>query len=395
VGSLRSAISEWAGEEISSLSDQELSEQIVELDSVISALECQRARRLSLFGQRQAWKGEGHLSGPAFLSEKCKMSPSRAKGLLSQAESLTQMPETMAAWADDRISPDQTRQLVAARDANPDLFPAGEKELLEKVEELDLRETARTVNQWRQRVNAEQRNRELEALKHKRFLHLSPTIEGMGKIEGLLDPESFELVRTAVEGACAIPTPDDHRSPGQRRADALVDLCREAMDSGRLAESGGEKPHLIVLIDSERIGNQRSGSGETIEGTELPQSDLERLLCDSSVSRMIMGPASEPLDVGRKTRIIPPALRRAVMVRDRHCRHPGCDRPARWCDVDHIIPWWKGGETKLSNLQLLCRYHHSEKHQGPQTGVMVPEQVPKASSPAVNSTRSPSSRNGP
>jgi hypothetical protein len=397
VGSLRSAIEEWALEEISSLSDQELSDQLVELNSAISSLECQRARRLSLFGQRQAWKGEGHVSGPAFLSERCKMSPSRAKGLLSQAESLSEMPETMAAWADDRLSPDQTRQLVAARDANPDLFSAGEKELLSQIEELDLRETARTVNQWRQRVNAEQRNRELEALRHRRFLHLSPTIEGMGKIEGLLDPESFELVRTAVEGACPIPTATDHRSPGQRRADALVDLCREAMDSGRLAESGGEKPHLIVLIDSERIGGQPSGSGETLEGTELPQSDLERLLCDSSVSRMIMGAASEPLDVGRKTRVIPPALRRAVMVRDRHCRHPGCDRPARWCDVDHIIPWWKGGETKLSNLQLLCRFHHSLKHQGqgPQPGVMVPEQVPKASSPAVNSTRSPSSRNGP
>ncbi|HJR86554.1 MAG TPA: DUF222 domain-containing protein, partial [Acidimicrobiia bacterium] len=239
MGSLRSAIEEWAGEEIESLSDEVLTEQLVELDSAISALECQRARRLFLFGKRQAWKGEGHVSAPAFLSEKCKMSPSRAKGLLSQAESLSQMPETMAAWADDRLSPDQTRQLVAARDANPDLFSAGEKELLEKVEELDLRDTARAVNQWRQRVNAEQRNRELEALKEKRFLRLAPTIEGMGKIEGLLDPESFELVRTAVEGSCPVPNATDHRSPGQRRADALVDLCREAMDSGRLAESGG------------------------------------------------------------------------------------------------------------------------------------------------------------
>ncbi|HKZ19636.1 MAG TPA: DUF222 domain-containing protein, partial [Acidimicrobiia bacterium] len=293
----------------------------------------------------------------------CRMSPSRAKGLLSQAESLAEMPETMAAWAEDRLSPDQTRQLITARDANPDLFPAGEKELLSQVEELDLRDTVRQVNQWRQRVNAEQRDRELEQLRQRRYLHLSATPEGMGRIEGLLDPEGFELVRTAVEGACAVPTAEDHRNPGQRRADAIVDLCREAMDSGRLAESGGEKPHLVVLVDSGRVGNQLSGTAETLEGTELPQSDLERLLCDSSVSRMIMGADSEPIDVGRKTRVIPPALRRAVMVRDRHCRHPGCDRPSRWCDVDHIIPWWKGGETKLSNLQLLCRHHHTEKHQ--------------------------------
>jgi hypothetical protein len=363
LSSLQSAIEEWAGEEVEVLSDAVLTEQIVELDSAISALECQRARRLSVFAMRQTWKLDGHVSASAFLADRCKMSPSRAKGLLAQAESLSEMPETMAAWASDLLSSDQTRHLVAARDANPDLFGDDEKTLLATVTELDLRETAREVNRWRHGVAAERRDRELEELKKRRFFNLSPTIEGLGRVEGLLDPEGFELLRLAIDGSCAPPAADDQRTPGQRRADALVDLAKEAMDSGRLAESGGEKPHLIVLVSSQRVGEARPGIAETIDGSELPQSDLERLLCDASLSRMIMAPNSEPLDVGRRTRVIPPALRRAVIVRDRHCQHAHCDRPARWCEVDHIIPWWKGGETKLNNLQLLCRFHHTQKHQ--------------------------------
>jgi hypothetical protein len=87
------------------------------------------------------------------------------------------------------------------------------------------------------------------------------------------------------------------------------------------------------------------------------------LACDCAVSRIVFAPNSEIIDLGRKTRIIPSALRRAVIARDRHCQHPGCWRPAKWCDIDHIVSWQDGGTTSLRNLQLLCRYHHRLKHQ--------------------------------
>jgi hypothetical protein len=99
----------------------------------------------------------------------------------------------------------------------------------------------------------------------------------------------------------------------------------------------------------------------------LPRSTIERISCDASVSRLIMGPNSEPLDVGRKTRVIPPALRRAVTARDRHCQHYGCQRPARWCDIHHKKPWSRGGETNLTNLQLLCRHHRRSHHMSQHT----------------------------
>jgi HNH endonuclease len=74
--------------------------------------------------------------------------------------------------------------------------------------------------------------------------------------------------------------------------------------------------------------------------------------------------ASQPLDVGRRTKVVPPPLRRAVTVRDGECRFPGCDRPPGWCDAHHVQHWADGGPTALENLVLLCRRHHRLIHRG-------------------------------
>jgi hypothetical protein len=89
-----------------------------------------------------------------------------------------------------------------------------------------------------------------------------------------------------------------------------------------------------------------------------------RLACDAKVSRVITEGASRPLDVGRSTKVVPPALRRALTVRDRGCRFPGCGRPPSWCDAHHVVHWADGGDTALDNLVLLCRPHHRAIHRG-------------------------------
>jgi hypothetical protein len=78
--------------------------------------------------------------------------------------------------------------------------------------------------------------------------------------------------------------------------------------------------------------------------------------------RVVMAAGSEPLDVGRRTAVVSPALRRAVVLRDHHCRFPGCDRPPAWCDAHHVRHWADGGSTSLENLLLLCRRHHRLVH---------------------------------
>lgn len=134
------------------------------------------------------------------------------------------------------------------------------------------------------------------------------------------------------------------------------------MDLAERPNVGGEKPHVTVMVDVDAIGG---GAGDPSELDHVGPVDPEiarRLACDASVMRVVMAGPSEPLDVGRRTPAIPAAMRRAVIIRDRHCRFPGCDRPHTWCDVHHIVHWADGGPTALLNLILLCRRHHGLVH---------------------------------
>ena len=108
-------------------------------------------------------------------------------------------------------------------------------------------------------------------------------------------------------------------------------------------------------------------AGETIWGAVLGPAAVRRLACDASLTRVVLGPASQPLDVGRRTRVVPPALRTALVARDRGCAHPGCDRPPSWTDAHHVVHWADGGATSLDNLVLLCRSHHRGIHEGRST----------------------------
>ncbi len=152
------------------------------------------------------------------------------------------------------------------------------------------------------------------------------------------------------------------RSPRSDAADALVELCR------------GDSPNRAVpAVDV--ITNHDVLAGHQVEDLEslrcdvdgfgpIPRVILERVTCDCSLSRVLMGAESEVLDYGRRTRTVPPRLRRLVRVRDEHCQYPGCRAPAAWCDVHHLVHWLHGGETKPENLALLCRRHHVACHEG-------------------------------
>ena len=103
---------------------------------------------------------------------------------------------------------------------------------------------------------------------------------------------------------------------------------------------------------------------DTPVGTTLSPETVRRLACDASVARVITSGRSQPLEVGRATRVVPPSMRRALVVRDSGCAFPGCDRPASWCDAHHVVHWADGGRTDLGNLVLLCRRHHRLIHAG-------------------------------
>ena len=125
----------------------------------------------------------------------------------------------------------------------------------------------------------------------------------------------------------------------------------------------GERPHVVVTVDLESLEGKPGQRSELEDTGPITPETARRLACDAGVSRVIMRGASEPLDVGRKTPVVPSGMRRALVVRDRGCRFPGCGRPHAWCDAHHVEHWADGGETSLENLVLLCRPHHRAVHE--------------------------------
>jgi uncharacterized protein DUF222/HNH endonuclease len=193
-------------------------------------------------------------------------------------------------------------------------------------------------------------------------LHLTRLPDGGGKIKGRFDDAAlFDAVATVIDAQARPLTADDDRSVGQRQAEALAEVCGHALDHGDVPECGGRRPHVNVLVRLEDLQNRARAGCLDFGGTVSPEA-LRMLCCDAAVVPVVLGGKGQPLDVGRATRTIPDGLRRAVAARDKGCAHPGCGRPPSWSEVHHIREWELGGDTKLSNLVMLCRQHHRQIH---------------------------------
>ncbi|MGC5318208.1 DUF222 domain-containing protein [Micromonospora arida] len=205
--------------------------------------------------------------------------------------------------------------------------------------------------------------RATERAEARRHVTLSEQQNGQVRLSGNLDTETASLLREAIDPLCAPAGEHDDRSPGQRRADALGEICRLALRTGQLPDNGGDRPQLVVTVPLEELVNGvRAGTLET--GTRLTPGAVRRLACDAGVLPVVLDGNSQVLDVGRQRRLFTGPLRRALVLRDGGCAFPGCDRPPRWCDGHHIRHWADGGVTALGNAVLLCGYHHRFIHRG-------------------------------
>jgi hypothetical protein len=148
-----------------------------------------------------------------------------------------------------------------------------------------------------------------------------------------------------------------------RRADAAGVLAETFLKHGGHALNGGERHQIVVHVDAETFRNSTAGRCEMEDGPSLAAETVRRFACDSSVVMLLENENGEPLNVGRRTRSIPPAIRRALNARDKGCRFPGCTH-TRYVDAHHIHHWAHGGETRKQNLVTLCRAHHRLVHEG-------------------------------
>ena len=181
-----------------------------------------------------------------------------------------------------------------------------------------------------------------------------------GTLRGHFDDAAmFDAIAAVIDAQSRPADADDPRTPAQRQAEALADACGFVLDHAELSACGGRRPQLNVLVRLEDLENRARAACLDFGGPLSPES-LRMLCCDAAVVPIVLDGTGQPLDIGRATRVIPEGLRRAVAARDGGCAR--CGRPASWCEVHHVIPWERGGETSLTNCVMVCRACHRLIH---------------------------------
>ncbi len=305
------------------------------------------------------WERDGATSMTAWLVDHARMPRPRAAATTVRARKLAQLPVTAAAWRDGTLSTGQVEAIAANLD--PDtvgLFAEHEAVMVPTLVDLSIRDVAVAMGAWRECATAERDPKPEPA----HALHLSRTLGGRWRLDANLGPEGGELLATALRLAHSPDAEDEAaRSAATRRANALTDICRHFLDHQQTRRGGRHRPHINLVLDIERF-RALSGGASSVDGTSLDRTTVERFLCDAALHRVLTQGRSAIVDYGTATRTIPAPLFNALVVRDRRCRFPGCDRPAAWCEGHHVRPWLVGGPTQLLNLALLCSRHHHLLH---------------------------------
>jgi hypothetical protein len=366
MSTLRSALDELRSTEILALSEEQLTSDLDELEHATRVVEVERGRRVAELERRGAYLRDGHLSLASWLAARHRVAPSTAAGHVRMARALEAMPVAAEALATGDVSSSAVSLLAHARDASPDAFSRSEESLVDAARTLSVDHLKDVMTRWRH-------DHADDADDDHQELYLSPTLRGRGRLAGDLNAETTQVLITALRAVqdAEVRSNDrtDTRSPARRRGDALGEICRQWLDSSGRPTVAGERPHVIVTIDVESLGGGENGPGAARSaGARLSDvgaisaADALMWACEAHVTRMITDAASRPLDVGRTTRITPPWIRKALLVRDGGCAFPDCGRPPSWCDPHHVVHWTNGGPTALSNLVLLCRRHHRLMH---------------------------------
>jgi hypothetical protein len=300
-----------------------------------------------------------------------------AAGLVHRATELARHPVLGQAAAAGRVSAGQVRAIATvlggiASQLDPDQQARAETLLVGLAGTLDsaaLSQSAGRVLAQVAPTDADEQletalQREAEAAHRSRSLRWwrqagSVRFEGsLPRLEGeqlisLLDAHSEALRRTAVEVRDPLY---GEATPEQRRADAFAHLLTHA--AAAKPGSGIGTTRVIVKLDYDRLQRGAAGAGLLGDGTRLSAGELRRACCDAELVPVVLAGDSEPLDVGRRRRLVTAALRTALIARDGGCVFPACSAPPSACEAHHILPWWAGGRTSLSNLVLLCHHHH-------------------------------------
>ncbi len=348
------------------LPNERLEAEICELAGHLWAAECRWLLMVGEFDRREAWEPWGLRSCAHWLSWRCGVALNAARERVRVARRLVELPLITAAFSQGELSYAKVRALT--RVANE----ANEPELVEVARTATASQLERIVRTYR-KAQIQEELVEANDRHQARRARWYWDDDGSFVLSARLSPEDGALVLAALEAGRTTDMPpaastadvSAETSPAAvRNADALVGAARLALSAVE-HNDGGDAPCQVVLhVDAPVLAAADTEGRCYLEnGPSLPPETARRLSCDAEVIAVIHErDHASPLDVGRKTRRVSRALRRALRVRDGGCRFPGCSN-RRFVDAHHIVHWLRGGETTLANLALLCRRHHRLVHE--------------------------------
>lgn len=354
--------------ELRLLSTDELLAAVVGDVAEIRVLENRMMRKIAELSRRGAAAELGYRNVAHVLRHAVRWDLRTARQWVARAEVLSgpllELPVTAAAVAEGALSgdhisavaevmkelpPEAERSVVEFALAHePSAVRAFGRELAYRLYQRDEEPGEPWAEQPANRLRMEWKGEQLEV-----WARLDK-ITG-AKFEALIDPLAAPRPTTPEEGP-------DARLRAEREGDAFADLIDLALRADGLPEHGGEPVTLTLTMAYADLAAQ-TGLGVLDNRVRVPAPLVRRLACNAGVIPVVMGGRSEPMDVGRKTRTFPAAIRRLLVARDQGCTFPGCDRPPKHCDAHHVRFWSEGGETSVGNAALLCRHHHTLIHQ--------------------------------
>jgi hypothetical protein len=352
--------------------NDELAREIATLSAYLDAathrlLECIRS-----FDETGGWHEQGAISCAHWLTWRVGWDPGTARERVRVARALGKLPLIDEALRTGALSYAKARALT--RVANP----ANEARLLAMALVATGAQLERLCRGYRAGIEGQKAPAPEERSVHRRLLP-----GGMVKLELVLEPDEAELVLRAVDRArevrteqaappaCAPALPPEQppveggsvsaETPWPSRADGMVKLAESFLADHHVSGSGGERFQVMVHLDQEVLEPDWAWSATLEDGTRVSAETLRRVACDCGL--VGVGHEGQALNIGRRARSIPPAIRRALMLRDHGCAFPGCTH-TRFLHAHHLEHWLHGGATSLDNLVMLCSFHHHLVHEG-------------------------------
>lgn len=307
---------------------------------------------------------DGAINSGAWLTGHADLSRRDGRALAAASSSINNATKVAVALAAGQLNVGRAKALADARNRRTaELFDAHEAELIHLAQGLTVDDTIRLARRWQLQADTDGPHPGDD----NQSARLSQTYDGRWRLDANLNPESGAIIDSVLnqimddlyrsdEAQGATPPPYS-----RRRADALVEMALRATAAGD--DKSPTRPLIVITVDLADLTNPH---GTAVTDTAIPVAGptLRQWLCDADISRVVTNGPSQVLDVGRDQRTATTAQRRALLIRDRHCVFPGCDRPPGWCQAHHITWWDNGGPTNLDNLCLLCSRHHHDIHRG-------------------------------